>query len=212
MQNSIDLDIKEKILDVAMRLFAQKGYEATTIREICSKSGAYQLSINYHFNGKENLYKEVLLKAFKLCDKEKLINEIKNLPPEQKLRKIINNDLKKMFCNDDRGLLSKILFWEYPNFSQILKDFIDDVLLPIRKFEISIFAEMAPDKDEIAWRYYVFSMLSQMVAFYQNPTMREKFFNMEEPNEKELEIVTDLICNSLIAGIKYTNMKEDNNE
>ncbi len=50
---------KERILDTAEVLFAQKGYQAVSVREITSAARCNLAAVNYHFGKKENLYLEV---------------------------------------------------------------------------------------------------------------------------------------------------------
>ncbi|EJX7570276.1 TPA: TetR/AcrR family transcriptional regulator [Vibrio cholerae] len=58
---------KEKILDVAEGLFAEYGFNDTSLRTITSKAGVNLASVNYHFGDKKNLVRAVLnryLEAF----------------------------------------------------------------------------------------------------------------------------------------------------
>ncbi len=55
---------KECLLEAACHLFAEKGFSATTNRDICSRAGANIAAINYHFGSKEKLYAEAWRKAF----------------------------------------------------------------------------------------------------------------------------------------------------
>ncbi|MEJ5299846.1 MAG: CerR family C-terminal domain-containing protein [Thermodesulforhabdaceae bacterium] len=50
---------KERILSAAERLFASKGYDAVTIREITSKARCNLSLVYYYFGSKKNLYLEV---------------------------------------------------------------------------------------------------------------------------------------------------------
>ena len=50
---------KERILDEAETLFAQKGYHAVSIREITSAARCNLAAVNYHFGNKKSLYLEV---------------------------------------------------------------------------------------------------------------------------------------------------------
>lgn len=50
---------KERILNEAEALFAQKGYHAVSVREITAAAECNLAAINYHFGHKENLYLEV---------------------------------------------------------------------------------------------------------------------------------------------------------
>ena len=55
-----DQSTHERILAAAARLFATQGYEATTTRQIVKEAGASLSSIQFHFQSKHALYKEVL--------------------------------------------------------------------------------------------------------------------------------------------------------
>ena len=46
---------RERILKAAERLFAERGYDATSVRAIVAKARVNQAAINYHFAGKEGL-------------------------------------------------------------------------------------------------------------------------------------------------------------
>lgn len=60
MQKATDLDTKEKILDVATNLFAQKGFSGTSVRDIAQQAGVNLAAINYHFSNKRNLLQAVI--------------------------------------------------------------------------------------------------------------------------------------------------------
>ncbi len=56
---------REKLLEAAGRLFLEKGFDGVSIRDITEAAGANVASINYHFQGKENLYREVFRRMLK---------------------------------------------------------------------------------------------------------------------------------------------------
>lgn len=58
-----DQPTRERILNAAERLFAEKGYKETTTREIVREAGASLSSLQAHFQGKENVYYEVRCRA-----------------------------------------------------------------------------------------------------------------------------------------------------
>jgi len=56
---SAEKSTREIILKVATELFAQDGYNGTSVREIAKKADVNLAAINYHFTNKEKLYFEV---------------------------------------------------------------------------------------------------------------------------------------------------------
>jgi len=50
---------RERLLDQAERLFAMKGFEAVSVREITKAAGSNLAAVNYHFGNKMNLYIQV---------------------------------------------------------------------------------------------------------------------------------------------------------
>lgn len=57
--NAKEKDTKDKILEVANELFAEKGFKGTSIREIAKLADVNLSAVNYHFTNKENLYSQV---------------------------------------------------------------------------------------------------------------------------------------------------------
>lgn len=51
---------QKKILDVSRKLFAEKGFEGTSIRDIAKEAEVNVASVNYHFKSKENLYSHII--------------------------------------------------------------------------------------------------------------------------------------------------------
>src|SRR5882724_5380853 len=53
-------DAREKLLDVAEKVFAEHGVDGCTIRSITTEAGVNVAAINYYFRSKEDLYQEVV--------------------------------------------------------------------------------------------------------------------------------------------------------
>jgi len=51
--------VEDRLLDASEGLFAEKGFDGTSIREITSQAKCNLAAVNYHFGGKEKLYSEV---------------------------------------------------------------------------------------------------------------------------------------------------------
>ncbi len=55
-----DENSKQKILNSAIKLFANKGFDTVSVREICKDAGVNLCMISYYFGGKKELYKAII--------------------------------------------------------------------------------------------------------------------------------------------------------
>lgn len=89
------MDTAKAILEVSYRLFVEKGYEATNIREICKEVGIGMPTIYYHFQSKENLfykaYDEYAAKYLEHYESRQVIHEKVNA--EFKLISLFKEDV-----------------------------------------------------------------------------------------------------------------------
>ncbi len=51
---------RRQLIDAALRLFAAHGYDAVTIRALAREAGVNLAAANYHFGGKQGLYRAVV--------------------------------------------------------------------------------------------------------------------------------------------------------
>jgi AcrR family transcriptional regulator len=51
-----EADARSRLLSVAERLFAEKGFAETSIRELATQAGVNVAAVNYYFRSKEDLY------------------------------------------------------------------------------------------------------------------------------------------------------------
>ncbi len=62
--------VRERLIESALKEFADHGFEGASTRAIASGAGAHQPQINYHFASKEDLWKAVLLQLLAELDAE----------------------------------------------------------------------------------------------------------------------------------------------
>lgn len=56
------MNIKDSILNAAIQIFSERGFEGVSIREIADKADIHFSSIRYHFGNKNELYKACISK------------------------------------------------------------------------------------------------------------------------------------------------------
>lgn len=93
-------DKREMIMEAAIQLFAVKGFEGTSIREIANLAGVNLAMINYYFGSKEKLFEYMVeQKAYYI---KTLQEEVLNAPALtclQKLEKLLDNYVDQVFLN-----------------------------------------------------------------------------------------------------------------
>ena len=63
---------RERLLDAAEAMFARDGYAATSVRALTAAAGSNLAAVNYHFGGKHNLYRDVLLRRLGTMRRQRL--------------------------------------------------------------------------------------------------------------------------------------------
>ena len=53
---------KERIMDVALHMFSERGYEAVSIRDICGEVGIKESTLYYHFKNKMDILDSLIAK------------------------------------------------------------------------------------------------------------------------------------------------------
>jgi AcrR family transcriptional regulator len=56
----LEAGTRERLLETASHLFAEKGYASTSVREIVARAGVSKPVLYYHFQSKEGLYYAIL--------------------------------------------------------------------------------------------------------------------------------------------------------
>lgn len=69
---------RQQLLEVAGRVFAERGYMNATSKEICELANANIAAVNYHFGGKDGLYAAVLEEAHARLLSIDIVTEIMN--------------------------------------------------------------------------------------------------------------------------------------
>jgi AcrR family transcriptional regulator len=199
---------RNSILKAAVALFAERGYDATSIRAIVSKARVNQAAINYHFKGKEGLYLEVLKVAFDgylqvdNFDPERL----KDMPREEALRSFVQQQLRPLLARDQMSRYIRIFAWENVRPSKALTNFVKAGAMPFLTSATELVRRFLPpgtsDQDAMC---AAISLMGQCSVFVRS---REQFaqppFNLKI-DETFVAQLTDLISTLAVKGLALSS-------
>ena len=123
------MDKKTHIMEVAIELFAEKGFEGTSIRDLATKADVNVAMINYYFGSKEKLF-ECMVKQKAAYTKD-ILEEIVNnehLSEIEKIDRIIDSYVSRLFSNRKfhRVIHQELML----NEREVLQDTIVNLLFP----------------------------------------------------------------------------------
>src|SRR5438876_8303115 len=92
-------DTRERLLEAAAHVFAERGYRVATVRDIVTRAGANIAAVNYHFRDKEGLYAAVLKHTAKVAfERHPPYGGLSpDAPPEEQLRAFVHAFLRRLF-------------------------------------------------------------------------------------------------------------------
>src|SRR5688572_30958106 len=105
-------ETKTRLLEAAGEIFAEFGYRAATVRQICDKARANVAAVNYYFGDKEQLYLAVL-RSVPEAHAEKYPYAAQpaagSTPPKVRLYMYIESLLNRVFDTGRPGWHAKII-------------------------------------------------------------------------------------------------------
>lgn len=114
-KNSANIDAsvpRDRILRAAARLFREKGYKGTTVREIADAVGLLSGSLFHHFASKEEILLEIMREAFlSVCIRGEEIL-VRESDPVVQLRELMRLELNSI-VNDERKDYHVVLYFDW---------------------------------------------------------------------------------------------------
>jgi len=126
-------DTSDKIMNVAVRLFAAHGFHGVSTKQICDEAGANIAAVNYHFGSKENLYRAIV-RRFGEVGFQRLAHLLKTPESADEMKVRL-----ELFLDESVDLfrkapdLSMMIFRDINLMEGLLKDIFEASFLPLHK-------------------------------------------------------------------------------
>jgi AcrR family transcriptional regulator len=157
-------------MKAAERLFAERGYDGTSIRAIVAKARVNQAAINYHFEGKDGLYREVLRGAFRAMTEHQLEHslEVKGLSREDALGDFIRRQLRPLMARDEAARAMRIFNWETVRPTPVFRSLLSEEAAPFMGLAVDIVRRFLPAAEPRTLTVAAIWMLGQCSVFLRN--------------------------------------------
>lgn len=123
---------KRKIFETSMRLFAKKGYDATSIEEITATVGVAKGTLYYHFSSKEEIFNFLVEEGMKLLQNSIDIKIAKSSSSIDKLRAVILIQIKIIAKYEDFMTIVLSQIWGHEPRNIMCKDKIIEYIKTIQ--------------------------------------------------------------------------------
>lgn len=164
------IETRARILEAAERLFAERGFDAASVRDITGEAGCNVAAVNYHFGSKENLYLETFRRLLgELRDRriERVRADMEANGGEPSLERL----LESMAAAFLEPFIEKARAWRLMGFMEHeLIDprlppqvFIGEFLRPLLDAAVEALRRVGPPLEPMAARLCVMSLVGQLL-------------------------------------------------
>ena len=115
---------KRKIFETSMKLFAEKGYDATSIEEITATVGVAKGTLYYHFSSKEEIFQFLVEEGVKLLTNSILIKTAKLTNSIDKIKAIALIEIKVLVKYESFMTIILSEIWGTGSRSKMCRDYV----------------------------------------------------------------------------------------
>lgn len=164
---------RDRLLDAAAGVFAERGYRGATMREIAERAGANLASANYHFGSKLDLYRDVVSVQFerleaRLAERGGAVDAVlRGAPTRERVVALLRARVGTMLATllEPDGVHPTLMQRELSDPSEALPFVVERYIEPLQRDTQRILARLAPALDAATLQRCMYSVVGQ-AAFY----------------------------------------------
>ncbi len=137
-------DTRVRLIEAAGEVFAERGFRAATVREICRRAKANVAAVNYYFGDKQRLYEEVLRYAHRSLVERDLPEWPPGTSAEDKLRGFVELMLADMDYEGSPTWKRRLMMREMTDRTEACLNAMHDFIQPRKEALGAILGELLP--------------------------------------------------------------------
>ncbi len=198
-------DTKNRVLDAAGNVFAAKGYESATVREICDLAGANIAAVNYYFGDKKSLYLAACIEA--QCVREGAIPMPQwspGTPADERLRGFIHTFLRRLLEDERPAWHRQLMLRELATPTEACVHVVEGYIRPMAEVLKGIVEEMMPaGTSESALFMTGFSIVGQCLFYHVHYPIASRLMGVDQYQQLSIPQLADHIAQFSLAAIGY---------
>ena len=208
---------KTRILRAAGPIFARRGYEHATVREICAAADVNVASIKYYFGDKKNLYLETVREARKMrAERYPFPMWSDETPAEEKLYDFVSALLRRLTALQAAPWQVKLLMRELMNPDDACRMLVKDYFQPMFDALLGVIDQLADRPLEPDERLKAgFSIIGQCLHYRYASEVVTMMVPPGQTAAFEVEQIADHITRFCLSGLRgysgssFENIRQD---
>jgi AcrR family transcriptional regulator len=196
-------DTRQRLVDAAGRVFAEKGYAAAGVREICEMAEANVAAVNYHFGDKRSLYVTAVRHAQCCWDEDQPNCEWPaDMPPVQRLREYIRTMIERRLSSQRPHWHLELMLRELARPTEACQAVVDDYIRPMADALRSILKDLLGDEfPEERGNLIGFSIVGQVMFYYVHQPIIRLLIGDDAYNKLTVEKLAAHIADFTLAAL-----------
>jgi AcrR family transcriptional regulator len=196
-------DIRLRLLEAAGQTFAEKGFRAAKVRDICNRAGAFPGAVNYHFRSKEQLYVETVKHSYQsLLEAIPFPQWPPDVPAAQRLRDFVRTFLARLNAGFSRWC-GQLIMREVSEPSEACAAFVEGFVRPTATVLDGILRDLLPpDVTDVKLHLIAFSIIGQCLHYYHARHVMPLLVGEEEYRSYDVDLLADHVTSFSLAALR----------
>ena len=201
-------DARSRLIEAAMELFAEKGYEGTSVRDLAMAAGVNVAAVSYHFGSKDALYTETLRACLAPCaEMRERMQAHLNLAQRKRGRKAAEDALRGCIRDFLDVLMSPAAKHSHlvmreqsegkPRFEPVIREFFEPVGTILRE----VILMLAPGLPQLTVFMTISGIIGQCLHIFKARASYRVLAGVDSHSPEYIEIVSRHIAHLTAVGL-----------
>jgi AcrR family transcriptional regulator len=211
MPNASQPDTRQRLLDAAGAVFAECGFRAACVREICRRAGANGAAVNYHFGGKAKLHQAVLHDAHAQAIR-KYPPDLGLTPsarPQERLHAFIRSFLLRLLDTRRPAWYGQLMSRELADPTATLDELVGKFFRPMFLELLKILRPLLGGASRRQSHHAAASVVAQCLFYYHNVAVINRLDPRQTYRPGDIEQLADHITRFSLGGLRALAESKD---